>query len=149
MGDVKRVKKRQHKRQDRQLRDFVSVRDERRGAARDGDERRNLVHVNEPKTKVAGRRVDVVSTLDRYRFKNADGSITWGYKNEDGSFKEETIGVDCITHGKYGYVDPTGEQREYSYTSGIRCDPDTRKVKSVQGEWSTNGQGYFDYTQNK
>ena len=23
----------------------------------------------------------------RYRFKNADGSITWGYKNEDGSFK--------------------------------------------------------------
>ena len=33
-SDVKRVKKRQHKRQDRQLRDFVSVRDERRGAAR-------------------------------------------------------------------------------------------------------------------
>ena len=26
-------------------------------------------------------------------------------------FQEETIGVDCITHGRYGYVDPTGEHR--------------------------------------
>ena len=33
-SDVKRVKKRQHKRQDRQLRDFVNVREERRAAAR-------------------------------------------------------------------------------------------------------------------
>ena len=67
--------------------------------------------------------------------------------------------MDCITHGRYGYIDPAGEHRhgwphtgarggfkqcnlrvsqemgeasrvprEYSYTSGIRCDPDTRKV---------------------
>ena len=34
-----------------------------------------------------------------------------------------------MTHGRYGYVDPRGEAREYSYTSGIRCDPDTRKVE--------------------
>ena len=88
-------------------------------------------------------------------------------------FQEETIGVDCITHGRYGYIDPAGEHRhgwphtrggarggqrgvrgdfkqcnlvvsqsqvlgeasrvprEYSYTSGIRCDPDTRKVTSI------------------
>jgi len=122
------------------------VREERRAAARS-----NLVNGNEPKRKVAGRRVGVVGTLDRYRFENADGSITWGYKNEDGSFKEETIGVDCITHGKYGYVDPTGESREYSYTSGIRCDPNTRKVKTVQGSSQPVGQsqGYYDYSRNK
>ena len=48
----------------------------------------------------------------RYRFENEDGGITWGYENEDGSFKEETIGVDCVTHGKYGYIDPTGEVRK-------------------------------------
>ena len=64
-SDVKKIKKRQHKRQDRQLRDFVNVREERRGSARDGDQRQNIVNVNEPKTKVAGRRVGVVSTLDR------------------------------------------------------------------------------------
>ena len=37
-----------------------------------------------------------------------------------------------MTHGRYGYVDPTGEEREYSYTSGIRCDPDTREVRPDQ-----------------
>ena len=34
-----------------------------------------------------------------------------------------------MTHGRYGYVDPAGEEREYSYTSGIRCDPQTREVR--------------------
>ena len=37
-----------------------------------------------------------------------------------------------MTHGRYGYVDPTGEAREYSYTSGIRCDPATREVRPDQ-----------------
>ena len=32
------------------------------------------------------------------------------------TFQEETIGVDCITHGKYGYVDPTGESRNSDMT---------------------------------
>jgi len=44
-------------------------------------------------------------------------------------FQEETIGIDCVTHGKYGYIDPTGEVREYTYTSGSRCDPLTRQVR--------------------
>ena len=35
----------------------------------------------------AGRRAGRVETVDRYRTENADGSITWGYNNEDGSFK--------------------------------------------------------------
>jgi len=42
--------------------------------------------------------------------------------------QEESIGIDCITKGKYGYIDPTGEVREYSYSSGVRCDPLTRQV---------------------
>ena len=52
-----------------------------------------------------------VANIHSYRVTNEDGSITWGYENADGSFKEETIGVDCVTHGKYGYIDPNGEVR--------------------------------------
>jgi len=43
-----------------------------------------------------------------------------------GSFKEETIGVDCVVRGKYGYVDPDGVKREYEYQSGNPCDPNKR-----------------------
>merc|ERR1711874_94401 len=94
-----------------------------------------------------------VGTLDRYKYKNEDGSITWGYENDDGAYKEETIGMDCITHGRYGYIDPNGEQREYTYTTGVRCDPDTRKVNQsatdLSGWRGPNGQGYYDYSLNK
>lgn len=57
---------------------------------------------------------------------NEDGSTSWGYTNEDGTFKEETIGVDCVVRGKYGYVDPEGVKREYEYQSGNPCDPNKR-----------------------
>jgi len=91
-----------------------------------------------------------VATVERYKYENEDGSITWGYQNDDGTFKEETIGTDCITHGKYGYIDSNGEKREYSYSSGVRCDPDTRKVKvNSSGDRDLNGKGYFDYGANK
>ena len=34
-------------------------------------------------------------------------------------FQEETIGVDCITHGRYGYIDPAGEHRHgWPHTRG-------------------------------
>ncbi|GJQ74451.1 hypothetical protein Trydic_g21321 [Trypoxylus dichotomus] len=66
-----------------------------------------------------------VQILRKYRTDNEDGSITWGYENDDGTFKEETIGIDCITRGKYGYTDPDGVRREYTYETGGRCeDPD-------------------------
>merc|ERR1711962_1624821 len=95
-----------------------------------------------------GTRQGRINTVHSYRVTNDDGSITWGYESEDGSFKEETIGVDCVTHGKYGYIDPTGELREYSYTSGNRCDPHTRK--QVGGDQSKSKKsGFFDYAQNK
>ncbi|XP_044258102.1 pollen-specific leucine-rich repeat extensin-like protein 1 [Tribolium madens] len=63
-----------------------------------------------------------VQILRKYRTDNADGSITWGYENEDGTFKEETLGIDCVTRGKYGYIDPDGVRREYSYETGNKCD---------------------------
>jgi hypothetical protein len=44
----------------------------------------------------------VAQILRKYREENPDGSITWGFENDDGSFKEETIGIDCITRGVYG-----------------------------------------------
>ncbi|OXA50918.1 Larval cuticle protein A1A [Folsomia candida] len=52
-----------------------------------------------------------------------DGSFTFGYEAEDGSFKEETRGVDCVVRGKYGYIDPEGVRREFEYVSGNPCDP--------------------------
>ena len=45
-------------------------------------------------------RGDRVKVLDRYSHRNEDGSFTWGYQSSDGSFKEETIGNDCITKGR-------------------------------------------------
>ncbi len=46
--------------------------------------------------KIQGR----IPVVDRYTIRNDDGSITWGYQSADGSFKEETIGVDCVTRGR-------------------------------------------------
>ena len=28
-----------------------------------------------------------IGTVERYKFENEDGSITWGYENDDGSYK--------------------------------------------------------------
>ncbi|XP_049872552.1 uncharacterized protein LOC126371292 [Pectinophora gossypiella] len=82
----------------------------------------------------------VAQIIRKFREENEDGSITWGFENDDGSFKEETIGVDCITRGKYGYVDPDGLKREYNYETGIACD----KNKETQEE-----KGFIDYQENK
>lgn len=43
------------------------------------------------------RQRPVAQTIRKWREENEDGSITWGYENDDGSFKEEIIGTDCIT----------------------------------------------------
>ncbi|XP_014276465.1 putative uncharacterized protein DDB_G0290521 [Halyomorpha halys] len=82
--------------------------------------------------------------IKKYREDNPDGSITWGFENDDGTFKEETIGTDCVTYGKYGYYDPDGVRREYTYSSGIPCEK--RDQDSIVG--ATN-EGYIDYTNNK
>ncbi|CAH2229090.1 uncharacterized protein LOC120630098 [Pararge aegeria] len=82
----------------------------------------------------------VSQILRKYRDENEDGSITWGFENDDGTFKEETIGVDCITRGSYGYVDPDGVKREYNYETGIACD----KAKEEKEQ-----KGFVDYQENK
>ncbi|XP_050445362.1 uncharacterized protein LOC126848462 [Cataglyphis hispanica] len=82
----------------------------------------------------------VAQIIRRYRHDNEDGSITWGFENDDGSYKEETIGVDCITSGKYGYIDPDGLRREYTYETGIKCDEEQREEEE---------NGFVDYQENK
>uniref|UniRef100_A0A336LU31 CSON000740 protein n=1 Tax=Culicoides sonorensis TaxID=179676 RepID=A0A336LU31_CULSO len=64
-----------------------------------------------------------VQTIRNYNKVNDDGSFTFGYEAADGSFKEETRGTDCVVRGKYGYIDPDGNKREFTYVSGNPCDP--------------------------
>ena len=56
-----------------------------------------------PQQKQAAHHADdkpkkpVAQILRKWREENPDGTIVWGFENDDGSFKEETIGIDCIT----------------------------------------------------
>lgn len=77
-----------------------------------------------------------VQTIRNYNKVNDDGSFTFGYEAADGSFKEETRGTDCVVRGKYGYVDPDGNKREFTYVSGNPCDPNAPKEEEVQEEES-------------
>ena len=53
---------------------------------------------------IANRRKDRIAVVDRYTIQNDDGSFTWGYQSADGSFKEETIGNDCVTRGRQVFL---------------------------------------------
>ncbi|KAG8237481.1 hypothetical protein J437_LFUL017546 [Ladona fulva] len=75
------------------------------------------------RTKETSSRAPPVQTIRNYSKINDDGSFTFGYEAADGSFKEETRGTDCVVRGKYGYVDPDGNKREFTYVSGNPCDP--------------------------
>merc|ERR1719245_1787326 len=89
----------------------------------------------EERRRPAGPREEPIATLERYSHKNEDGSFTFGYVGEDGSFREETRGVDCITRGKYGYIDPEGVKREYTYTSGLPCTGDNEDdLQNIEGQ---------------
>ena len=54
-----------------------------------------------------------------------------------------------ITSFRYGYVDPFGEVREFTYQSGNECDPDTKQPLKQESRSSgtPRGQkrGYYDY----
>lgn len=76
-----------------------------------------------PRTKDPGTKPPPVQTIRNYSKVNDDGSFTFGYEAADGSFKEETRGTDCVVRGKYGYIDPDGNKREFTYVSGNPCDP--------------------------
>jgi hypothetical protein len=76
-----------------------------------------------PRTKEPESKAPPVQTIRNYNKVNDDGSFTFGYEAADGSFKEETRGTDCVVRGRYGYVDPEGNKREFTYVSGNPCDP--------------------------
>lgn len=101
----------------------------------------------EPLIDELNRNRPVVDILKTYQRKNEDGSFTYGYEGEDGSFKEETRGTDCVVRGKYGYVDPEGMRREYTYVTGNPCDPnaptDTHNIAGLESVGA--GGGYYDY----
>lgn len=96
--------------------------------------------------------------LRKYREENEDGTITWGFENDDGSFKEEIIGNNCVTRGRYGYIDPDGVKREYNYETGNQCDPNKRDTEESQ-EYNQDPEGqsaslqdngaYIDYQENQ
>jgi len=86
----------------------------------------------EEKRRPNGPKEEPVATLERYSHKNEDGSFTFGYVGADGSFREETRGADCITRGKYGYIDPDGVKREYTYTSGLPCEEGEETEDALQ-----------------
>lgn len=52
---------------------------------------------------------------------------------------------------RYGYVDPKGEVREFTYKSGIPCDPETKQPlrPDPTEKPQRNKKGYFDYSDNK
>ncbi|XP_044259349.1 basic-leucine zipper transcription factor A-like isoform X2 [Tribolium madens] len=84
-----------------------------------------------------------VQTIRNYNKVNDDGSFTFGYEAADGSFKEETRGTDCVVRGKYGYIDPDGNKREFTYVSGNPCDPnapkDEQETEQEQENEADNG----------
>lgn len=89
---------------------------------------RPRVSYQQPTTISPRRKDDIpkeppVQTIRNYNKVNDDGSFTFGYEAADGSFKEETRGTDCVVRGKYGYIDPDGNKREFTYVSGNPCDP--------------------------
>ncbi|KAF4524051.1 hypothetical protein B566_EDAN017528 [Ephemera danica] len=91
----------------------------------------------QPRTK-AHERAPPVQTIRNYNTINDDGSFTFGYESADGSFKEETRGTDCVVRGKYGYIDPDGNKREFTYVSGNPCDPNNPDPEEDERELDEN-----------
>ncbi|XP_047499856.1 proteoglycan 4-like [Penaeus chinensis] len=83
-------------------------------------------------SRVDGTTKPTVETIRRYSYFDEQGNYIFGYEAADGSFKEEKRRLDCIVEGKYGYVDPDGVRREFTYTSGNQCDPNA--TPSPDGE---------------
>lgn len=81
-----------------------------------------------------------VQTIRNYSKVNDDGSFTFGYESADGSFKEETRGTDCVVRGKYGYVDPDGNKREFTYVSGNPCDPNAPQEEEKEEQTDDSGE---------
>ncbi|XP_073992090.1 uncharacterized protein [Rhodnius prolixus] len=94
----------------------------------------------QPKLKPVGVRPPPVQTIRNYNKLNDDGSFTFGYEAADGSFKEETRGTDCVVRGKYGYIDPDGNKREFTYVSGNPCDPNSVQEEEEERQEVDSGE---------
>lgn len=67
--------------------------------------------------------------------------------------------MDCVTRGKYGYVDPEGVKREYTYQTGVLCDKNRNPLQqssaasssssAVEEAQASDMYGYIDYTKNQ
>ncbi|ODM94861.1 hypothetical protein Ocin01_11822 [Orchesella cincta] len=67
---------------------------------------------------------------------NDDGSYTFGYEADDGSFRVETRTKDGLVKGKYGFVDANGKLKVTEYTAGEKSEePErTESGESDEGE---------------
>ena len=61
-----------------------------------------------------------VPILKQINLHNDDGSYSYGYEAADRSFKIETKFANGEVHGKYGYVDDSGNLREIEYGASRR-----------------------------
>ena len=62
--------------------------------------RRKKSNFAKKKKKKHGKK-SKVGTIESYRFKNEDGSITWGYHNDDGSFKVSFLVFQLWVYSSY------------------------------------------------
>ncbi|XP_022200867.2 trithorax group protein osa-like [Nilaparvata lugens] len=74
--------------------------------------------------------VNILKHINRV---NDDGSYTFGYEADDGSFKIETRDVQGNVKGMFGYIDETGELKRVSYTAsnGTGFEPMTTPTAPV------------------
>ncbi|XP_043274216.1 probable serine/threonine-protein kinase DDB_G0281745 [Venturia canescens] len=117
------------------------IRDRYSESPRDNYSETRAKYPEPPRDGATRDKKPVAQIIRRWREDNPDGSITWGFENDDGSYKEELIGVDCITRGKYGYIDLDGFRREYTYETGIKCDEEQQEEERENG--------FVDYQENK
>ena len=75
------------------------VSQKRREKEKEDIEELNTIEVSAPRQRKPKKaklihkrsRKGKVGTLDHYRYENEDGSITWGYQNDDGGYKVESL----------------------------------------------------------
>lgn len=78
-----------YRRKGRQLKDTRTPEKQHQAGTKSNLKRFDKLRTKKSNKKLSG--LKSVSTVSRYRYENADGSITWGYRNEDGSFKVRPI----------------------------------------------------------
>lgn len=83
----------------------------------------------ESESKDPGK-VEIIKQIKRV---NADGSYTFGYEAEDGTFKIESRDVLGNVKGTFGFVDQDGEIKRVSYSSSNGSEPSNDKsvVQSI------------------